>query len=568
MPIRTCSYPRDRRYIDDLIPMVQARTGLDRNTVEMAIRGKLRNGVVEDEAVSAGARKDPIDLLKVNSKDEKLSTTEVARILGHEVKGTWDVPRDQYQKVAIFKAITISRDEVSKYIDNIRRLIPAPNAPTTIFTDHPKDKIAKALYEIYYNGEQLFENKGGSPNGVPPHEYLPLKFVLSHSYKEEDKYCEMFDKGGCFCHDADTCSVLVAPDEACFNSGVFLFQGPNREANADAPERGQLAYFPNDPAKTQMVKDWLWDKVNGGKAPVNKGIPFMNTKAIDNNLKVLGTYIKDPSKLTKDELYYATRIISVAMDYDGVVATIVTNFMTKHFEELSGVALTDEMLQEDALGARVTDFIVKGAYAFTTLSTSVRFTADTDPLWVCTMKQEIDRYFRYLVSPMARNEAEIIKYINTKLVPDFLGFAKKTNVYGDYKKQIMDAESLLTLSSNPELKALAKALGADKLYKPEELFPASKMTTFTAKVGNFLREHPKLAMDYDNSLTVFKDLLGIIYPYQKYRSQDYKIHGDAGEFGEKNGIGFWSVSPTFSRLWGENKKLKRYFPPDCLTGGK
>ena len=161
MPTNSCSYPQDRRYINDLIQMIQAKTGLDRNTVELALRGKTDDGRVEnDNHASGNTQEAQLNALKVNNKDEKISTAEVAKLLGRKIKGTWELGKEEYQKVAIFKNSTISRDEVSKYLDGIRRLLPAPSVPVGIFTDHPKDKIAKALYEIYYNGEQLFENKG------------------------------------------------------------------------------------------------------------------------------------------------------------------------------------------------------------------------------------------------------------------------------------------------------------------------------------------------------------------------------------------------------------------------
>lgn len=526
----TCQTFPHRIPIEQLVPLVQRQTGLDASYVENTLR--TRNCEEYPDC--------SIERIGVNNRNDRLRADEKKFEIGF-------VPPDEnFDDYATRNSI--SREEAFRFIDQVRRFI-RPRDRLTVFTEHPKDRIAKALYNIYFGDMPLYERDGGTPSGIPPHEHKPLVFFKKTV--RNDDLCNAFSPEGCYAHDGDTANVSEYNSEECFAASIPDYTGTYREANSDSPERGELPYYPDDPnseknaerqaANAKMIL-WLYKKVQDPQFSENAP-SFVNIKIVDNAIKVLRAIMKRPEDLNMADLYHLVSLIVKWIDYDGTLAFVQMNDMIDFIQTTS-----------------------KEKVRFYTEETTIRFESGDTPAWKCGFKQVDDRYLRELISPGVMEQRLLGVYIDTRLIPGFLGFSKRTGLYERYRAEIDEIQSRLRGSKDPQVKRVASMFSSDRLYRPESIFPRDPRK-IKGLIAQFFATHRQYEKDYIGSLTVLKILLGIQYPYQKYRTQNFKLFMDAGEFARRNGLGFWQkFDPTFSVLWDENAKIPRYFPVDCMTG--
>lgn len=533
-----CIKRSHRIRIAELAPQVQASTKLSIDYINAAFYGY--NNEPTDY------KKKSLDRLGVNHGNDSLTPDE--------------------KKAGFNPKTSISREEVYRYIDRVRHFLPSKNR-ITVFTNHSKDKIAAALYKIYFGDDTLYEADRGTPNGTSPHENRPLKFYQKHSYMNSDEYCEVFSLNGCYCHDADTCNVIEFDSDECFKEGFYSYLGTYREANGDAPERGEIPYYPNNPSDPKNAEkqafnkkliEWVYLKVN--RPDFNQPAPaFTNAKLIDNGIKILNEIVKNSSVLSKEELFHVLRLVTTWIDYDGTLAMIVANDFTDFIEQQTGLIATEENINQ------VAQKLPQSFAAFFSRGTTIRFSSDDTPPWVCTFKQQVDRYLREIVMPMVTAQDMIGRYLDERYKTSFLAICEGTQIYPKYQGKLTEITAILKNSRNPQVLNIIEAFDKNKLHQPSTLLP--DVQRFKSLVAGFFLKHPQYANDYSASVSLLKILLGITYPYQKYRSQDYKLFHDAGVFARTNSFAFWQKgNPTFTTLWEINQKIPRYIIKDCLTG--
>lgn len=455
-----------------------------------------------------------LDKIGASSRNDKLSDRE--KRLGFDAK------------------TSISAAEADRYIFTIRRFIPAGE---NVFTEHPKDKIAYALNVLFFNGQSPYEDKGAV---AAKSAMIFYRSTPGH----DDPLCGYWDtvafdpkSGGCYCHDADTCNVAVKAPDGCTDKGLFGYDGPSRELMVDAPERGDIV---DTPAMRKWIGDKFRNSQGAGYAPA-----YINQKQLDGIFKTFPMYIKDPKKMTPNEVFLTARLIIAHSGYDGDIAMFFANDLADHATKRSDPKEP----------------------AFFTRESFIRFTCEDTPNWLCGHVQRYDRYLRILAAPNVNDENVFLGYFRDRLPNSIKDFSAKTQIYQITRAEVEKrANELIANTKNPELLKLAKDFGPDKLYKPEDLYNKDTLAYMAKGMKSLFTKYPGLENDYNTSMTLVKTMMGIVYPYQKYRNENFPIFRDAGMIAAQNHVAFWRVSKTFNDQWTTNLKNPRHFPPDCTTG--
>jgi hypothetical protein len=140
--------------------------------------------------------------------------------------------------------------------------------------------------------------------------------------------------------------------------------------------------------------------------------------------------------------------------------------------------------------------------------------------------------------------------------------AKKTFKFSDYQYFVRTRAAPLLASQNSDMRHLAEMLGEKNLLPPGEIYK-SIVDNWTA-ITAFFKKHP----DYKDNWTLWKVVLGLVMPYQKYRTQDFTIFDEAGEVARTNKIGLWKFDTTLNLKWEINKKIPRNNRKDCIEKRK
>jgi hypothetical protein len=506
-----------------------------------------------------------------NFEPTRLTPTELEKLGMNHPKDNWGKLTPNEKKDGVDPKKTISTAEAARFIWQMFRFLPMVDPET-----HPKAKMLKSLINIYFGNSPMFEKRpGGTPNGEEPHETKPIKFYIK--VDERDPYCS---KDGCFCHDFDTCNITEYVPSECFDEGFLGYRGATREAQIDAPERGEI---PDDNGTVSMVLKYFETAAFDATPSV-----FVNKKLVENSVKALrylvvqessGLSKKEIDAMSEDQLiklsnkllmgastedvFLATQIASIWIDYSGTITLPLANGIV-YFMENEAKKLKGKDVPQAFNITPVTKGLELGTL-FYLRETTVRYTAEDTPIQMCGMKNMYDVYLRRLMTNLVAHPVFLKRYLEEVAAKDIETFDSFYKVHERYKAKLASRTALLKKSENKALVALAEKLSADKLYSPSQMYSKDKMMEVVTK---FFNEHEGYLKDQAASWNLFKVLLGWVYAYQKYRTNDFVAYRDAQEHAIEAGTGFTSIDPVFMAVWNYNKKIERYFPKDCLTGEK
>lgn len=556
-------------------------------------------GIPQEEVLTVINRTNPEPL---NLDEEKY------KILGMQNKKDRLIPPDE--AAGFKKETSVSMLEFDRFVHQVWRFRPGGTKA------HPNDnlvKIAEFGYSVFHGNSPLFERPEGTPNDVPPHELTDI--IIENRclpYKDTDstKYNYCLSLLDYFCHDPDTCNTLEFSSKECSAYPGFAgLKYPSRETNVDAPERG---YIPDTPEAKKFCLDILF-----GIRPTEEAPYPINQKQVGNAAEVLRAMVPNWKTADPSELFKAMQLIATWMDYGSWVGTVAANLFTDrayqndvYFKSRSStIRFASEKVEGESDDAPIglcgmkqpSDPYLRGIVAFLArfidsfktsvfihdyvknqLGNDLKLIDDSVSMGFASLPKQAYNELEQAI------RMEVEKYKNSGLAPDLslieylestdnayqnylelnederFGFAetstgkKRAFKFSDYRYFIRFRSTPLTSSQNQEIRHLAGLLNEKNLSSPSEIYKS--IASGWPKITAFFDKHP----EYKDNWTVWKVALGIVMPYQKYRTQDFAIFDEAGQVARDNKIGLWRFDTTFNLKWEINKKIPRNNRKDCL----
>jgi len=305
------------------------------------------------------------------------------------------------------------------------------------------------------------------------------------------------------CHDGDTCTILEIQNSACRFNQV---QTAVRISNIDAPEVG---YYSTNSSS------WI------------------NSKLIENVEKIYGEWLKDED-LPPCIVRNIKKLLALRINYTGQLSGLIRNDLNIwNFSQN-----VPRLIQESSV-----NWYWDGK-------------GEKTPIALCGTWQPFDAFGRRLGLFYQILPSFLESYIKIRLSE--LMSSNGMEKYLIYLQKINPIIRELNDYENDKVQNFLHLFESGE-ENPSKIFSQANCAAMAQEFKTFALSHDPIFLKDDQVMQI---IIGSVYAYDKYRSQNGDIYNEAGNLARQKGFGFWRES-TFRTLYEINEKDARYHPPHC-----